>query len=183
MKTLLLGMGNPILSDDAVGIRLAREFKSLLGDITDLDIIEECSVGGLNFLELLKGYHRVIVLDALHTVGGVPGEWRSFTASALRETIHLTSIHDTNLATALALGQTLGMILPELSDILIFGVEIKENTVFSESMTPELEEHYPRFSWEILGEIEAWLQLDQAEDCPTRHVSGQHRHAVRPQFW
>ena len=28
MKTLLLGMGNPILSDDAIGVRLAVDFKA-----------------------------------------------------------------------------------------------------------------------------------------------------------
>ena len=183
MKTLLLGMGNPILCDDAVGIRLAKEFKGLLGHIPDLDFIEECSVGGLNLLDLFKGYDRVIVLDALHTAGGVPGDWHRFTASTLRETTHLTNVHDTNLATALALGQAMGMTLPELSDILIFGVEIRENTTFSESLTPELEEHYPRFSLEILGEIEALLQAEPAEECPTRQVSGQHRHTERPQFW
>ena len=33
MKTLLLGMGNPILCDDAVGIRLAKEFKERFGQI------------------------------------------------------------------------------------------------------------------------------------------------------
>ncbi len=32
MKTLLVGMGNPILSDDAVGVRLARGLAPLLGD-------------------------------------------------------------------------------------------------------------------------------------------------------
>ncbi len=182
MKTLLLGMGNPILCDDAVGVRLAQEFKNQLSHIPDLDIIEECSVGGLNLLDLCKGYDRAIILDAFHTAGGVPGDWYYFTASALYETIHLTNVHDTNLATALALGRSMGMILPEPSNILIFGVEIKDNTTFSESMSPELEEHYPRYSSAILKEIEALLQVDVADDCSTRHSLGQHRHTVMPQF-
>ncbi len=46
MKTILLGMGNPILCDDAVGVRLAQDFKGKLSEIPGLDIIEECSVGG-----------------------------------------------------------------------------------------------------------------------------------------
>jgi hydrogenase maturation protease len=182
MKTLLLGMGNPILCDDAVGIRLAQEFKEKLSQIPDFDIIEECSVGGLNLLDLFKGYDRVIVLDSIRTTGGVPGDWYYFTASALCETIHLTNIHDANFATALEFGRTMGMILPELPKILIFGVEIKENTTFSESMSPELERHYPRYSSEILEEIEALLQSDVAEACPTRRASrcGAYDLAVRP---
>jgi hydrogenase maturation protease len=182
MKTLLLGMGNPILCDDAVGVRLAQEFKEKLSQIPNLDIIEECSVGGLNLLGLFKGYDRVIVLDSFHTTGGVPGDWYYFTAPELCETIHLTNIHDTNFATALALGKAIGMILPELSNILIFGVEIKENTTFSESMSPELEESYPRYSSEILEGIEALLQSDATDVFPARRASigGAYDSAARP---
>lgn len=182
MKTLLLGMGNPILRDDAVGIRLAQDFKGKLSLIPGLDIIEECSVGGLNLLDLFKGYDRVIVLDSIRTTGGVPGDWYCFTASALCETIHLTNIHDANFATALELGRTMGMVLPELLNILIFGVEIKEHMTFSESMSPELEESYPRYSSEILEEIEALLQSGVTDAFPARQASGcgYYDSAVRP---
>jgi len=160
MKTLLLGMGNPILCDDAVGVRLAQDFKRRLGSIPGLDIIEECSVGGLNLLDLFTGYDRAIVLDSFHTTGGTPGEWYFFTAAALYETVHLTNIHDANFATALALGRSMDMRLPELTDISIFGVEIKENMLFSESMSPELEEAYPVYSSEIFAEIRRLLEHD-----------------------
>jgi len=168
MKTLLMGMGNPILCDDAVGVRLAKEFKERLNQIPDLDIIEECSVGGLNLLDLITGYDRVLVIDSLLITGGVPGSWHSFTAPELCETIHLTNIHDTNFATALALGKAIGMALPELSNILIFGVKIKENRLFSESMSPELEESYSRYSSEIFQEIEPLLHVDEAPIFPAR---------------
>jgi hydrogenase maturation protease len=182
MKTLLLGMGNPILCDDAVGVRLAQEFKKKLSQIPNLDIIEECSVGGLNLLDLFKGYDRVIVLDSWHITGGVPGNWYYFSAPALCETIHLTNIHDTNFATALALGRTMGMALPEPSNILIFGVEIKDNMTFSESMSPELEASYPRYSMEILQEIETLLQGDAAPAFLTRRESsyGAYDSSARP---
>ena len=157
MKTLLVGMGNPILCDDAVGVRLARDFCKGLGHIHDLDVVPECSVGGLNLLDLFQGYERVIILDSFHTRDGVPGNWYGFTAAALRETIHLTNIHDANFATALELGRSMGMALPSLSNILIFGVEIKENLLFSERMTPELEQSYPQYSSEILAEISQLL--------------------------
>ena len=50
MRTLVLGMGNPILCDDAVGIRLARDFRvrlqaagheSASGSGLDVDIIAD----------------------------------------------------------------------------------------------------------------------------------------------
>lgn len=158
MSTLLLGMGNPILSDDAVGVRLARDFKRMLDPISGFDVVEECPVGGLNLLDMFSGYDRVVVLDSLETSDGVPGEWHYFTARALNETVHLNNIHDANFATALALGHNMGMSLPQVEDIHIFAVEIKDNLTFSESMTPELEESYPRYAAAIFNRVRALLQ-------------------------
>lgn len=175
MKTLVVGMGNPILCDDAVGVRLARDFKEELGRIPGVEIVEECSVGGLNLIDLFLGCRRVIILDSIRTAGGEPGAWHSFTAAALLETIHLANIHDVNFATAHALGKAMGMDLPDLSDILIFGVEIKENRVFSASMSPELEELYPRYAAEILSEIRTVL-------APVCVQGNQQRQMERPQL-
>ncbi len=76
----------------------------------------------------------------------------------------------------------MGMVLPELSNILIFGVEIKENMTFSESMSPELEETYPRYSTEILEEIETLLQRDAADAFPACQAAGcgYYDSAIRP---
>jgi len=153
MKTLLLGMGNPILCDDAVGVCLARDFKRKVEGIPGMEVLEECSLGGLNLLEVLTGYDRVMVLDSIRTTGGIPGQWYHFTAQALRETLHLTNIHDANFATALELGRSLGMPLPVSSNIHIFAVEAKETWTFSERMTPELETSYRDYAPAILGEI------------------------------
>jgi hydrogenase maturation protease len=146
VKTLLLGMGNPILSDDAVGVRLARDIGRRLSYATDIDIVEECSVGGLNILDIVAG-----------TARGVPGEWHRFTSGALRDTMHLNNIHDVNFATALELGRRMGMPLPTWEDIHIFTVEVQDNETFSEAMTEPLERTYPEYFGEILMEIEEIL--------------------------
>jgi hydrogenase maturation protease len=157
VKTLLLGMGNPILSDDAVGVRLARDIGRRLSYVTDIDIVEECSVGGLNILDIVAGFDRLIVLDSIRTARGVPGEWHRFTAGALRDTMHLNNIHDVNFATALELGRRMGMPLPTWEDIHIFTVEVQDNETFSEAMTEPLERSYPEYFGEILVEIEEIL--------------------------
>lgn len=163
MSTLLVGMGNPILCDDAVGIRLARDFQRQLRHHPNLDVIDECSVGGLNLLDLFAGYQRVIILDSFQTTGGIPGEWYFFTAEALRETFHLTNIHDANFSTALELGRRMGMELPDPENILIFAVEIQDTRTFSEQMSDALEQGYPRYSSEILEEIKVFLANDAAQ--------------------
>src|SRR5450756_2353455 len=90
-RTLVLGMGNPILSDDAIGIRLASALKPRLEDIPGVDVVEECCVGGLNLLDVLEGYDRLIALDSIKTIGGVPGTWYAFDGTALRETMNPVS--------------------------------------------------------------------------------------------
>jgi hydrogenase maturation protease len=168
MKTLLLGMGNPILSDDAVGIRLASDFKAAAHPIPGLDIIEECSVGGLNLLDVLRGYQRVVVLDSLQVQPSQPGAWHHFTADALRETVHLTNVHDANFATALDLGRRLGLPLPTNDQIHILAVEIQDNVTFSEWMSPLLERAYPHLKKAIFQALITLLPETQ----PTPQAGG-----------
>ena len=153
IKTLLLGMGNPILCDDAVGIRLANYLGEWLAHVPGLSVLEECSVGGLNILEVVAGYERLIILDSIKTGGAEPGYWYRFTGESLRETMHLDSVHDTNLATALALGRKLGVKLPEDKDIHIFAVEVQDNITFSEQMTEPLERGFLEYAEEIYREV------------------------------
>jgi hydrogenase maturation protease len=168
MRTLLLGMGNPFLSDDAVGVRLATDFKAATGPGRDLDYVEECSVGGLNLLELICGYDRAVVLDSLETSPAVPGAWHRFTAEALRDTVHLTNIHDTNLGTALAFGRRIGLSLPADVNIHIFAVEVQEARTFAERMTPALERAYPRLKTDIFKALRELLQPRPTVTWPWR---------------
>lgn len=146
-------MGNPILSDDAVGVRLARDIGRGLVGVPGLSVMEECSVGGLNILDIVQGYDQLIVLDSIRTTGGTPGDWHRFTGIELRETMNLNNIHDVNFATALELGRRMGMKVPAEDKIHIFAVEVHDISTFSEKMSPPLERAYAEFSQGILNEI------------------------------
>ncbi len=170
MRTLLVGMGNPYLSDDAVGVRLARELSPHLAGHPDLDVVEECSVGGLDLLDVVEGYERVIVLDSLRTAGGTAGYWHHFTADALRGTVHLAGIHDANFATVLELGRQLGIPLPEPGDIHVFAVEVEDDLTFSERMSPALESRFPACAMAILGRVRSLI--DGAPTADDREPTG-----------
>lgn len=157
MKTLLLGMGNPILRDDAVGIRLAMDVAGRLGPMADLDVSADCSASGLDLLPLIAGHDRLVVFDSIRTRDGIPGTWYRFTAANMRPTINLTNIHDTNFATALELGRRLGMDLPPPEAIHIFAVEIADTQTFDERMTPALEQAYPEYAAAIFAEVQSLL--------------------------
>jgi len=63
MKTIVLGVGNLILGDDGVGIHVVNEIKKQIKnpDIT----IDEAITGGMNLLDLLLGYEKAIIVDAV----------------------------------------------------------------------------------------------------------------------
>ena len=153
IKTLILGLGNSILSDDGVGIRVAQELKGRLNqpEIT----VEETSLAGLGVLDLLTGYDRVILIDAIQTVGGEAGQIYRFGPEALALTSHTASPHDTNFITALELGHKLGMALPR--QIVIFAIEAVDVTTFSEECTSEVSQAIPVCVEMILQELNGHL--------------------------
>ena len=150
MRTLVLGMGNPILCDDAVGIKLARDLRRAAEPDAGVDYIVDCSVGGLNLLDLVTGYDRLIVFDSIRGGGGPPGSWYQMTGESFRETMNLNNVHDANFTTALELGRLLNARVPRAEDVHIFAVEIADNTTFGERMTPQLEAAYDGLSPQIV---------------------------------
>lgn len=138
-KTLVLGLGNPILCDDGVGFRVIAELKGRL-DQQEVTVIET-SAAGLSLLDLLAGYDRAIIIDAIQTVGGKAGQIYQLDPEAFNATRHAASPHDVNFATALELGNRLGLALPQ--QIVIFAIEVADTSTFSEECTPEVSRAIP----------------------------------------
>lgn len=67
MKTLVIGLGNPILTDDGVGIYAAQAVREAL-PINSKVAVKELSVGGLALMEAMVGYNYVILIDALWSI-------------------------------------------------------------------------------------------------------------------
>ena len=133
MKTLVLGLGNPILRDDGAGFRVAEELKKR---IQDKDVtIENEALAGLELLELLSGYDRAIIIDTIQT-GGRAGKIYRLEPDSLKSTLHAGTPHDVNFVTALELGKRLGADLPKKIDIL--AIEAADVTSFSEECTREV---------------------------------------------
>jgi hydrogenase maturation protease len=149
MKTLVLGLGNSILSDDGVGIRVAQEVGKQLNDpqVT----IAETSEAGLRLLDSIVGYDKVIIVDAVQTEKGQVGQIYRMEPQDFSFAKHLTSPHQINLATALELGKMLNLAMPQ--KITIFAVEAKDITTFSEKCTPEVEQVIPEVVKVVLEEL------------------------------
>lgn len=150
MKTLVLGLGNPILTDDGVGPQVAKALEGRL-DQQEITVMEG-SLGGLNLLDMLVGYDRAIIIDAIETVGGKAGQIYRLDLEAFDATRHAASVHDINFATALELGKRLGLALPQQIDI--FAIEVVDTSRFSEECTPKVAEAIPLCVETIVQEME-----------------------------
>lgn len=133
-KTLILGLGNPILTDDGVGIHVVR---AVAAHVQPADLVfAEASVGGLRLLDTLTGYERAILVDAIQTPGSRPGQVYLLHPNDLRASLHSGSTHDLSLPGALALGRELGQVLPADEAVTIVAVEVEDVLTFGESCTP-----------------------------------------------
>lgn len=136
-RTLILGLGNPILGDDGVGIAIAREIKERWPTDPSIDIIE-ASLAGRFLLDLITGYQTVIVADAIITDEQAPAaSVYTLSVDDLGTVVNPYASHALDLRTTVELGKQLGYEIPET--IRIYAVEIKENTVFREGLSPEIE--------------------------------------------
>lgn len=139
MKTLVLALGNPFLSDDSVGLHVARALEGRFNQ-PEITVMETC-MAGLSLLDLLIGYDRVIIIDAIQTREGKVGQVYRLKPDALDATRHVSTPHDVNFATALELGKRLGLVLPQ--QITIFAVEVEDVTTFGDRCTRRVEETIP----------------------------------------
>jgi len=146
MKTLVLGLGNPILTDDAVGLRIAEELKQ--GD-PELDVVGT-SEAGITLLEYMVGYDKLVIIDSIMTEKGKPGELYKLGLEDLKSVLALSSSHGVDIATAFTLGERLGYAMP--AHVSIYAVEISDNTTFSEKCTEKVEQRLPLIIKQIVKE-------------------------------
>jgi len=67
-RTVVVGVGNPLMGDDAAGLETARLVAAAAPPEVEL---RESEAGGLELLDLLEGFDRAVVVDAM---AGGPGE-------------------------------------------------------------------------------------------------------------
>jgi hydrogenase maturation protease len=150
LKTLIVGIGSTILSDDGVGVRVVEHLRAT-GLPAGVDTLE-IGTAGLSMLDLVAGYDRLFVDDAIVT-GATPGTLHSLRGEDVARAHHLSSTHDADLPTTLALGRELpGVDMP--TDITVVCVEAADLTTFSEELSAEVSaavEEAARMVRDLLG--------------------------------
>lgn len=139
MKTLIVGVGSPILGDDGVGVHAVRR---LIADglPQGVDAVE-VGTGGLALLDHVRGYGKLVVIDAI--VSGAPaGTVRVLEGGEVANAVHLGADHGADLPTTLGLGSKLLQTdMPE--EVLVVAIEAGSLSRFTETLSPEVEAALP----------------------------------------
>jgi hydrogenase maturation protease len=144
MKTLIIGLGNPILGDDGVGWRVAEEVAHLTTSRPDVEV--DCvALGGLSLMEHLTGYEFVVIIDAMFTGTKPVGTVSLFPLTDLPDPSsgHTTAVHDTSLRNALNVGRSMDIPLPEDKAIIVVAVEAEAVYDFSDRLSSPVEAAVP----------------------------------------
>jgi len=144
-RTLILGVGNPLMGDDGVGIEAVRMLaeEKLPPNIT----VKDAATPGWTLVEWIKDWPAVVIVDAMQ-MGLKPGEWQCFDASDVRFTSseEAISLHDADLASGLALAEALELLPPQLT---FYGIE-PETTDHGMMLSPAVSANLPELVKNIL---------------------------------
>lgn len=148
-STLILGVGNILMSDEGVGVRViaAMQDHSLPRGVELLD----GGTASLDLLNSLSDRGRVIVVDAVQG-GCEPGTLYRFSPEDVAaQERYATSVHQIGLLETLTLARFLGC-APE--QVIIYGVE-PGNLGYGLELSSEIAAVVPRVIELVLGEVEA----------------------------
>ena len=137
-KTLVLGIGNPILRDDGVGHFLIQKLRSRVS--SPAIVLQETSLAGLNLAEFFVGFKSAVVIDAIQS-GNTPGAVYCLKPEDFNVQLNQNDLHGAGLLQALELGKSLGWPMPQ--DVTIVAVEAGDASNFGDDLTPEVEKAIP----------------------------------------
>jgi hydrogenase maturation protease len=138
-KVLVLGLGNDVLTDDAIGLEVARQLRRDLADCPNVDVRETTEMG-LALLDHLAGYAAAIIVDAIQTGRQAPGSVHELEPSSLSQLAGRTP-HFLGVGETLALGRQLGHPMPET--VRIFAIEAQDPFTLGTSLSPALQAALP----------------------------------------
>ena len=150
-RLTIIGLGNEMLSDDGLGIRVVRELKNRLDDRSVA--FEELSVGGLQLFDYLIGTEECIIVDAIKTGTQPAGTLLRFVQTADNEPVTLTSSHQIDLGQILGLARFMGAPLPKR--LTVYGIEADDITTFRETCTTQVSQAIPKLVEAICNDVQS----------------------------
>jgi hydrogenase maturation protease len=146
-KKLILGIGNVLLKDEGIGVRVAERMQQMSLP-PDVEVLEG-GVKGLDLIYFIEGRDKVIVVDAVKA-GAPPGTLFRFTDKDLAaKKGNLRSAHGIDFSDVVAIAGFMGIKPPE---IVFLGIE-PESLDASMELSPLIEKNIPVLINLVMKEI------------------------------
>jgi hydrogenase maturation protease len=159
-RILVLGLGNDILGDDAVGLVAARRLRAALP--AAVDVLEQAGAS-LDLLDILEPYDRALILDSIVTGQHPPGTILEFDRTDFQEVLG-PSPHYAGLPEVLRLAEALGIPFP--AEIRILACEVADPYELREGISASLTLVLPTYVSRAQDIVDAWHGLSSADASP-----------------
>lgn len=157
VSVAILGLGNPVLTDDAVGLHVAAEVDRLLREhpLAGVTVLTSTRAG-FELIDLLAGYTHVLIIDSLDIPNSIPGRVQRLDLSKLSGSARLVGVHDISVADAFELASTLGTRMPDTVEI--YAVEGGDTRTLSEELTPAIAAAVPPLARALYARAGEWIK-------------------------
>jgi len=147
--TVVLGLGNPLMADEGIGIEIITLLKSASGDFPEVDFFD-AGCGGMTLLHYLEGRKKAIIIDCAF-MGTEPSTMKRFKPEDVKSVKKLAhhSLHEVDILKVIELAQQLGD-CPE--EIIFYAIEPKE-VIQQQNLTALLQEKLPEYIKTIQQEL------------------------------
>lgn len=137
-RMLILGIGNPLMTDEGVGVRVAELLMGGFEFPEGVDVVDAGTMG-LGMINLLRERDLVIVVDAVDNTGHEPGTVVIMTPEELAPAQVLHSLHDMRLPNVLE-AAALTDVEPE---VVCVGIQVESMQHWVTELTPAVEAALP----------------------------------------
>ncbi|MFN0237408.1 HyaD/HybD family hydrogenase maturation endopeptidase [Hydrogenobacter sp. Uz 6-8] len=151
MKTLVLGVGNILLSDEGLGVRVVEELRKNYRFFPEVELMDGGTLG-MDLLYFMEGFERLLLVDAV--LGGcAPGTLYRFEGEEVKGYFRKkVSAHELGVQEVLALAQMLGRAPRE---IVLLGME-PESLDISLELSETVKSRLDELVSGVLKELEKW---------------------------
>lgn len=150
-SVLILGIGNLVMSDDAVGVVVVQQLKKNYSFPDNVEIMDGGTLG-LDLLPKLEDVTHLIIVDAVET-GMVPGTCVRLSGQELPIALQTKiSPHQMGLKDLLAVSELMGHVPKEM---VLIGVQ-PASIEMEVGLTPVIEAQLETLTCNILTELDRW---------------------------
>jgi hydrogenase maturation protease len=147
-KILVLGIGNILLSDEGIGVRIIEELQKRFTFPPNVELIDG-GTAGLQLLPLIEEADHLIVVDAIEVGAALGTVFRAERQEGSAGMPERISLHEVGLLEVLSLAELHSRCPPAV----VIGIQPKDLSP-SLSLSPELEASIPRVIEVVIAELD-----------------------------